>query len=179
MSKLNSFVVVIITLIPVVIGLLFSILSPQKVSETSTTDTSALFSEEARLWGKAHGPIQARIDFKDQSGDRVTLEGHIRSNLENFEITWMLPEGVRLVEGQLNETLQQTAEWTEHVKTIVVEVQWPLEKPHLVLRATENQTPDARGTSTVFNLDPSLQDMEKEEIIRAHMMSRKIKKIVK
>ncbi len=178
MSKLNNIALCTISLFPLVVGIVFSTFSKKTVAEDAPHST-ALLSKEAQLWGKAHGPVQARIDFKEQSGDRVTLEGHIRSSLENFEIEWKLPVGVKLVEGQLQEKIQQTPGWKEHVRTLVVEVKWPLEKPHLVLRAAENQTANARGASTVFNLDPSMWEMEKEEIIRAHMKSRKIKKIIK
>lgn len=139
-----------------------------------------LFNEEARLWGKANGPVQARIDFLEQNGNRVRLEGQIRSTLLQLKVQWILPPGVQLVSGSLEETLQQpTDQATVHNRTLVVDVTWPLDTPHLVLRAAESNDPDAIGASTVFNLDPSLQDMEKEEIIRVHMQSRNVQKIVK
>lgn len=147
---------------------------------SSVHSSHELMSEETRLWGKASGPVQARIEFLEQNGNRVQLEGQIRSTLPQFKVQWKLPPGVRLVEGSLEETIQQPSEQaTLHSRKLVVEVTWPLEKPHLVLRAAQNDSPDSLGASTVFNLDPSLIEMEKEEIIRAHMQSRRIQKLVK
>lgn len=152
----------------------------QKSNLSTQRFPAQLLSEETRLWGKAVGPIQLRLEFKEQKGNHVVLEGHIRSTLKNFEITWKLPEGVKLVDGQLNEPIQQaSSDPTEHRREIVVDVTWPLENPHLVLRAAESSNADAVGASTVFNLDPSLEEMEKEEIIRAHMQSRRLQKLVK
>jgi hypothetical protein len=138
-----------------------------------------LFNEETQLWGKANSPMQARIEFKEQQGDRVTLEGQVRSNLSEFYLEWKLPKGVRLVEGQLKEKIQQSKELEVHTRTIVIDVKWPLKKPHLVLQASEKETGESIGASKVFNLDPSIQQMEKQEIIRAHMKSRKIRKLIK
>lgn len=145
----------------------------------SVLTSENLIDDEIRLWGKAEGPLQVRIEFKEQNGNRVTLEGQIRSKLENFEVSWKLPEGVTLVDGQLSETIHQTPVKTLHKRLLVVDVQWPLAKPHLVLRAAENESPDSFGASTVFNLDPSLLEMEKEEIIRAQMKSRRLQKLMK
>jgi hypothetical protein len=139
-----------------------------------------LLSDEARLWGKAAGPVQARIEFKEQSGNRVTVKGQIRSTLPQFEVEWKLPPGVRLVDGMASESIQQQADTqVVHNREITVEVDWPLENPHLVLRAAESSDGNAFGASTVFNLDPSLESLEKEEIIRAHMQSRQLQKLVK
>lgn len=155
-------------------------LKNEKLAKQNQRFPAQLLSEETRLWGKAAGPIQLRLEFKEQKGNHVVLEGSIRSTLQNFEVTWKLPDGVKLVEGQLKETLQQdSSDPTVHRREIVVDVTWPLENPHLVLRAAENDSDNALGASTVFNLDPSLEEMEKEEIIRAHMQSRGVQKIVK
>jgi hypothetical protein len=142
-------------------------------------ETVELFSPEAKLWGKAAGPMQVRLEFKEQKGDQVTLEGQVRSTLTDFFIEWKLPKGVRLVEGQLKEKIHQDAEQMVHSRTLVVEVKWPLKKPHLVFKASEKEEGESFGASTVFNLDPSLEQMEKQEIIRAHMKSRKIRKLIK
>lgn len=148
--------------------------------ETETTHVESLeLSEETRLWGKATGPVQLRIDFKEQSGDNVTLVASIRSSVPQLKIEWVLPQGVDLVSGQRQETLSQTEDLKIYQKEITVKVQWPLQKPHLVLRAVTTTNGKPQGASTVFNLDPSLHDMEKEEIIKAHIQSRKIHKLVK
>jgi hypothetical protein len=146
----------------------------------NTHPLSPLFSEETRLWGKAAGPVQVRIEFKEQNGNQVTLLGQVRSTLPQFQIDWKLPEGVRLVSGNPSEVVQQEGDaQVLHDREITVEVDWPLSSPHLVLRAAENETPEALGATTVFNLDPSLEDLEKQDIIRAHMKSRNLQKIVK
>ena len=141
---------------------------------------SHLFNEETRLWGKAAGPVQVRLEFKEQSGNQVTLLGQVRSTLPQFQIEWKLPKGVRLVSGNLFETVQQQNDsQIVHDRELTVEVDWPLEAPHLVLRAAENSNAEAYGASTVFNLDPAIEDLEKEEIVRAHMKSRQLQKLVK
>jgi hypothetical protein len=153
----------------------------QKNATTVKADKfSHLFSEETRLWGKASGPVQVRIEFKEQTENQVKLVGQVRSTLPEFELNWKLPKGVRVVSGVVSETIQQPANsQLVHNREITVEVDWPLKNPHLVLRAAENSEEDAFGASTVFNLDPSLEDLEKQEIIRAHMKSRQIQKLVK
>ncbi len=139
-----------------------------------------LFNEETRLWGKAVGPVQVRIEFKEQLGNQVTLTAQVRSTLPEFNLNWKLPKGVRIVSGIDSETIQQpTDSQIVHEREITVEVDWPLKNPHLVLRAAENNEEDAFGASTVFNLDPSVEDLEKQEIIRAHMNSRQLQKLVK
>ncbi len=153
--------------------------------QKNSTDANAnkfshLFNEETRLWGKAVGPVQVRIEFKDQSENQVTLVGQVRSTLSEFNLSWKLPKGVRVISGAISETIQQPADsQIVHDREITVEVDWPLKNPHLVLRAAENSEEDAFGASTVFNLDPSLEDLEKQEIIRAHMKSRQLQKLVK
>ena len=167
-------------LIPLVCILIVLVVSYKTSQQQTQRLPSQLFNEETRLWGKAVGPIQLRLEFKEQKGNHVVLEGYIRSTLQNFEVEWKLPEGVKLIEGQLKDAIQQANnESTVHKRQITVDVTWPLENPHLVLRAAENADRDALGASTVFNLDPSLEDMEKEEIIRAHMQSRGLQKLVK
>ncbi len=159
------------------LGFFFTI---QKPTPKKTRHLSRLFNEETRLWGKAVGPVQVRIEFKSQSGNQVTLLGQVRSTLPQFEIQWVLPKGVRLVEGSLSEIVQQASqEQKVYDRQITVEVDWPLEAPHLVLRAGEGRDTESFGATTVFNLDPSLEDLEKQEIIRAHMESRQIQKLVK
>ncbi len=147
---------------------------------SDTQKFTHLLSEETRLWGKADGPVQVRIEFKEQDGNQVKLIGHVRSTLSQFEVDWKLPEGVRLVDGTVSEVIQQRNETqVTHQRELTVEVTWPLEKPHLVFRAAENSSPDAFGATTVFNLDPSTRDIEKEDIIRAQMKSRHLQKLVK
>lgn len=176
MSKLKiSLILSLLILLPV--GVYFTV---KKQAPKKNQHLSRLFSEETRLWGKAVGPVQVRIEFKSQSGNQVTLLGQVRSTLPQFEIQWVLPKGVRLVEGSLSENVQQASEEQKvYDRQITVEVDWPLETPHLVLRAGEGSDTESFGATTVFNLDPSLEDLEKEEIIRAHMNSRQIQKLVK
>ena len=153
----------------------------QKYSTAANANKfSHLFNEETRLWGKAVGPVQVRIEFKEQSGNQVTLTAQVRSTLPEFKLDWKLPKGVRVTNGVASETIQQPGDsQIVHNREITVEVNWPLKNPHLVLRAAENSEEDAFGASTVFNLDPSIEDLEKQEIIRAHMKSRQLQKLVK
>lgn len=153
----------------------------ESASYKSIAETPAplTLTEETRLWGKATGPIQLRIDFKEQHGDQVTLVASIRSSVPELKIEWRLPTGVEMVSGQRQETLSQTEDLQTFQKEITVKAQWPLKKPHIVLRALTTVSGKPQGASTVFNLDPSLHDMEKEDIIKAHMQSRKIRKLVK
>ncbi len=182
MSKLMTKSLLSSTLLVLIVGTALVIHAQNKTTKATVSEqiTSLELPEETRLWGKATGPVQLRIDFKEQHDDQVTLVAAIRSSVPNLKIKWMLPKGVELVSGQRQETLSQTEDIKTYEKEITVKVKWPLKKPHLVLRAlVDNGSGKPQGASTVFNLDPSLRDMEKEDIIKAHMQSRKIRKLVK
>jgi hypothetical protein len=176
MSKLK----ITVSLISISLIAVVAVVWQKNTTKVKADKFSHLFNEETRLWGKAVGPVQVRIEFKEQSGNQVTLTAQVRSTLPEFILNWKLPKGVRLVSGVDTETIQQPADsQIVHNREITVEVDWPLKNPHLVLRAAENAEEDAFGASTVFNLDPSIEDLEKQEIIRAHMKSRQLQKLVK
>lgn len=130
--------------------------------------------ESPYKWGKGTGPIQVRMEEKDNKGDVITLEGQIYTKLSSVSIEWKLPEGVALASGHLTGTAEQESEDNIIKRTITVKVVGPLKKDHhhVVLSVFAEVNGQRKGHTAVYNLKETSEEKEKVEQIRTQMKSR-------
>lgn len=119
------------------------------------------------VWGKAKAPLLTRI-VETESDDGVILEGQINTEFTTVTVEWTLPEGVELVEGQLQ---QQMSKPSQKIVSSKIKVRKPANiEGHIVFRAFEPNS--GSGSNTVYNLNPDPQEQEMVETVKEHFRAR-------
>lgn len=155
--------------------LFFHIPKNQKIVQHSEHHTGPQGNRRQML-GKGRGPVIVNIEEVQKDGKIIELKGMIKSQLPDLKVEWKLPEGAKLISGDLETSAEKNSDNTYNANSIKVDVSGSEEKP-IVFLAYKEKDGERMGHSRVYQWYQTVVEAEHIEKIRARMKSRRARPI--
>ncbi|MCB9073855.1 MAG: hypothetical protein H6623_09550 [Bdellovibrionaceae bacterium] len=129
--------------------------------------------DASEIWGKANGPALVKIEEAEKTDTTVVLQGLIRSQLQELEVEWKLPEGAEILEGDSVTTVQQNPDGSYDSLQITVDISSVSGNEPIVFSAFINKNNERMGHTAIYKIHKSPEDQERIENVKKMMKARK------
>lgn len=133
----------------------------------------SLDSDENQTWGKTQGAVNVRIKEIAKTDTIVELEGQIRSKQNSLDIEWKLPDGAFLVEGDLQKSVERSANGGYGSLKVKIDISNAKNEP-IAFHASFGPEDSRTGHARVYKWNKTKKESEHLEKIRARMKKRKV-----